>query len=390
MRRAVSAAAVWGVLLVGCSGSDESESGAPPPPISFVTFNAALGVGFSENPAERLTVIQRDLPSLGADVICLQEVWQPADIDTLVAGLAGDYPHAHYSVSEIADAVAGGCTQEEADLLGNCLADNCGALPEAEVAACAIENCADDFTTVSPECQACVAANQSADPTSIAEICGPDGANTPQYAEQNGLLLLSRQPLENAGFLALDSSLGDRGILFARIGSETVPSAALFCTHLAATQPEIPYTGPHDDWTGERRAQLARMLEYVEEQTTSEDARVLLGDMNCGPPTSEALAADAESFALFTNAGYEAPYLTDPGTCTWCAENPMTGDPTDIESNAVIDHVLIARVPTDLPRSAARVFDDLVDLEVGGEVTRSYRSDHFGALVALGEPAEEP
>jgi len=388
IRATVGAVSVGAMLALGCGDSDEDGSGAPAPLIAFASYNVALGVGFSENPEARQAVIARDLPALEADVVCLQEVWQPSDVEALTAAAVDQFPNAYYSVTP-SDEIGVGCTQEEADLLGGCLEDNCAGLPEDEVALCVVVNCVDEFTTVSSDCQGCIAANQSADPSLLAELCAPGGAGVERFDNQNGLLLLSRIALEDTDLLTLDSSLGDRGVLFARIQQDGWPSAALFCTHLAATQVSVPYTGDYGDWEGERHAQLERMLEYVEETRAEDEPAILMGDMNCGPETAEALPASPDTFALFTDAGYEAPYVEDPGDCTWCSSNPMTGGADDdVEFDVILDHVLLSEVPGDLPRSARRVYDDPVEIEVDGQAVETYRSDHFGVLVTLSEPED--
>lgn len=105
-------------LLVICSaslallhcGSDETDVVEPVSELSLVSFNTALGVGLAPYLEQRLGVIEADLPSLGADVICLQEVWRPENVDRLVNDLAADYPYSHRSVRSTGGAGAA-CTR---------------------------------------------------------------------------------------------------------------------------------------------------------------------------------------------------------------------------------------------------------------------------------------
>ena len=85
------------VFVLHC-GSDETDVAEPVRQLSLVTFNAALGVGLAPYPEQRLDVIERDLPALGADVVCLQEIWLPENIERLTASLAAQFPHSLRSV----------------------------------------------------------------------------------------------------------------------------------------------------------------------------------------------------------------------------------------------------------------------------------------------------
>src|SRR5690606_13293973 len=109
---------------------------------------------------QRLGAIEADLPGLDADVICLQEVWQPESIERLANALSGEYPFNHRSVRATGEGGAA-CTPDEATLLSDCLAENCGEVDREGLPLCAIASCAAPFTQVSPRCQQCIAANQS-------------------------------------------------------------------------------------------------------------------------------------------------------------------------------------------------------------------------------------
>jgi endonuclease/exonuclease/phosphatase family metal-dependent hydrolase len=378
------------LALMHC-GSDETDVVRPVRELSLVSFNTALGVGLAPYLEQRLDVIEEDLPSLGADVICLQEVWQPENVDRLVNSLAGDYPYTHRSVR----ATGGGgaaCTSSEAELLSNCLADNCSDVEREGVPLCAISNCAATFTEVSTSCQQCIAANQSADDIdNQTTICGPDGGEAAAYADQTGLVMLSRLPLEATGYVAFESSLGDRGLLDARVRTDFIGEVDVFCTHLAASLSEVPYNGVYGSWEGERLRQIDQLLERVDSvrgEGGSERAAILLGDMNCGPGTPQAAAASPDAFARLVTGGFVAPYADLDGRCTFCANNPLNGLVTDPEEGALIDHVLVSSAAS-ASFAAARVFDEVISIQADGSSVDTARSDHFGVQVLVSAGAAE-
>lgn len=233
-------------------------------------------------------------------------------------------------------------------------------------------------------CQQCIAANQSAaDVDNLTTICEADDGEAAAYADQTGLVLLSRLPLEATGYVAFESSLGDRGLLNARVRTDFIGQVDVFCTHLAASLPEVPYTGVHGSWQGERLRQIDQLLERVDSvrgEGGEDRAAIVLGDMNCGPGTPQAEAASPDAFARLVTAGFVAPYADLDGRCTFCANNPLNGLVTDPEEGALIDHVLISATGG-ASFAAARVFDEVISIQVDSGPVDTARSDHYGVQV---------
>jgi endonuclease/exonuclease/phosphatase family metal-dependent hydrolase len=377
----------FAVVLLGCGGDRDHTAISPvATELSLVTFNVALGVGLSPYLEQRLDSIEADLPGLGADVVCLQELWRPEDIERLSSNLGGEFPYAHWSVQAEGDAEAAGpsCSDAEADVLQTCVEDNCGEVDPAVLPLCAITSCQVTFSEVSTECQQCLASNQSAtDIADLTALCAADDAVALSYRDQTGLLLLSRFPLSDTDYLTLDSSLGDRGVLSARLQTSFAGFVDLHCTHLAASIGEELYQGPYGSWEGERLVQVDQMLDHVDARNPDSSPTLLLGDMNCGPPTAQARAASADAFALFDTAGFDAPYVTSDGRCTFCANNPLNDFPGGGEAGVILDHVLVR----DLVASTggARVFDEVIEIDDDGPVQTS-RSDHYGVQVVIAPP----
>lgn len=378
-------AGVLALLGLGCSDRDVTvRTGADDVtgPLSLVTFNAAIGVGLAPYAEQRLEVIERSLPELGADVICLQELWQPDDLERLATNLASEFPHSHRSVSG-GGAGAAGCTESEAALLLECLNTNCAEVENAGLPLCAIANCAGAFTQTAQPCQECVVANQDApDVPTLIDVCSADDGSAEAFEEQTGLLILSRLPLSGTDYLKLESSLADRGVLRASVQSSG-GSVDVYCTHLAASLGEVPYTGPYGSWQGERLAQIEQFLPWVEQTRAAGGKAALLGDMNCGPSTSLARAASPDAFARFGDAGFDAPYAAEDGRCTFCGNNPLNGFATDPEEGALIDHVLLSGFDDASAVSGARVLDGEITVSADGSDIPSAHSDHYGVQVTV-------
>jgi endonuclease/exonuclease/phosphatase family metal-dependent hydrolase len=371
------------LALCACSGDDESELGAADS-LSLVTLNNAIGVGLAPYAPERLDAIVRDLPALGADVLCLQELWQPADMERLTLALAGDYPYTHRAVQATGGGAGAACTTAEADSLLACLNEHCAGVEAAGLPLCAIASCADAFSAVSMSCQQCVIANQGADGVEhLVQICSAADGEAASYQDQNGLLLLSKLPLLEPDFLRLESALGDRGVLSARVATGVAGSLRVYCTHLAATLREVPYTGSYGSWQGERVEQIERWLDWVGETRGSAQLAVLMGDLNCGPETPLAHGASPDAYARFVAAGFEDPYADEDGRCTFCGSNPLNAAVGDPDEGALIDHILFSGLPSATPRSASRVLDEPIEIEAGGSAVETAHSDHYGVQVTL-------
>jgi endonuclease/exonuclease/phosphatase family metal-dependent hydrolase len=377
------------LVLCACSGDDAKQAAANS--LSLVTLNNAIGVGLAPYAPERLDAIIADLPGLGADVLCLQELWQPVDMDRLTLALAAEYPYTQRAVQVTGGAAGAACSKAEADSLLTCLNDQCAGVENAGLPLCAIASCADAFSAVSMSCQQCVIANQAADDVQhLVQICSAADGEAASYQDQNGLLLLSKLPLVEPDFLRLESALGDRGVLSARIDTGLAGPVRLYCTHLAATLSEVPYTGPYGSWQGERVEQIERWLGWVDETRGSGERAVLMGDLNCGPETALAHSASPDAYARFIEAGFEDPYADDDGRCTFCGSNPLNAAVGDPDEGALIDHILFSGTPSSLTslsaslaRTVGRVLDQPIEVEAGGSTIETAHSDHYGVQVTL-------
>jgi endonuclease/exonuclease/phosphatase family metal-dependent hydrolase len=377
------------VRLLG--SAEASPVGAPLAALSLASFNAAIGVGLAPYAAQRLDAIERDLPSLGADVLCLQELWQPEDIERVTQTLAAEYPYTHRSVRALGGASGPACTDAEGASLLGCLSEHCAEVERAGLPLCAIANCAQAFTQVATSCQQCVVANQAADDVdNLVQICSAGDGEAAAYEDQTGLVLLSKWPLSATDFLKLESALGDRGVLKARVDAGPGGTADVYCTHLAASLSEVPYTGPYGSWQGERVQQIERFLAWVDQTRAPGGSAVLLGDMNCGPETSRAMAASPDAYARFVRAGFQDPYAELDGRCTFCINNPLNGSVSDPDAGALIDHIVFSGLASGAAPSASRILDELIEIDAGGRSIQTAHSDHYGVQVTVASERSSP
>ncbi len=372
------------LFLIGCtdaSGSDATVD-ANSEPLELVTFNAALGVGLADYPEERLTALLQALPELSADVVCLQEIWQVAQVMAITEGVRSSFPYTFHSM-ESQGTLGQRCGTTESAALNACLEASCAEVLDDQLVECAIESCATVFASVSTECQSCLISNQALPLSQLMDACSATGA-TSNAPNQNGLLILSRLPLLDTDFVVLDSSLGERGVLLARVQTEIHAAIELFCTHLGATQSSIQYSGSHGSWEGERLVQTQQLLEVIGARRDDRSLAVLLGDMNSGPATASADAESPEAFELIRSHGLSAPYV-DHGeaACTWCPENPLTEDLSPNTSGSVIDHIFVSPLSDRVQSIPIRMFDDPIVIDVAGEALETHLSDHFGIMLTL-------
>jgi endonuclease/exonuclease/phosphatase family metal-dependent hydrolase len=358
------------------SGDAELPDGrAPTNELALATFNAGLAPNFVPYATERVGPIVEALSALDADVVCLQEVWLPEDIEALVDGTKAAFPHAHWELTtEVASGEPPACTVEEAGPLVECVEENC--VDAEDFVGCALASCSAELGAISPGCQACVAANLDKPLAEIQLTC-TSGATEFAYGGHNGLLLLSRQALADTDFRVLDSSLVQRAALYGR----TDGGLHVYCTHLAADLSEIqPYTGDFGTFEGEQARQIALIEEWIAERAPDAPT-ALLGDLNTGPAAGAAEAELLANYEALRAAGWTSAYANEPGAdCTYCADNPIVAE----GKSAHIDHVLLRGGAASA--GAERILDGPLSLVPSGGPEDGRLSDHYGVRAAVQWP----
>jgi endonuclease/exonuclease/phosphatase family metal-dependent hydrolase len=333
--------------------------------LTFATFNAGLAHGAVPFAEERVGPIVDALRQDPADVLCLQEVWRDDDAAAIREGIEDLYPHAfrERTVSDSSDWFACGPTQwPELYRLNDCVSERCK--PDGvSVFECVKDQCAAEYAAIDDGCKLCLAANPGS-PLKCAAwkapLFGQEG--------RNGLLLLSRQPLEGARYGAYETVLIKRGLISASVAGRNVQ-----CTHLSADLDSVPYPpGTFASWREEQRAQVRTLAAQAGKGCT-----VLLGDLNAGPASPGVDAELEDNFAAILEAGY-ADRWRDAPVCTFCGENPLVcSDPARCGDHSPrIDHVLFRGCPDGEVRYR-RIADGPISLAAPG----AWRaSDHYGVL----------
>lgn len=376
------------VLTLGCF--DNSEDADLAPPLSLATYNAGLARGFVPHADERLPAVAKAIGELDADVLCVQEVWEPDQIEAILEGTKSAFPHVYYDkpANEDRDGEAEPpCTEEEAATLAACVYANCADVPVNEMTGCVLGKCGDEFSSLSATCRSCVAAQVGKPTDVVLETCTGLSAGDYVYDGHNGLLLLSRRPLASERVFKLESHVTARAALVARVDDPGIGPLDIYCTHLTANLSGLEYAGEFESWEDERRAQITAILDDVESREDPAPA-VLMGDMNCGPEVQGLGAEFPENFKLFEDAGFEAPFAEKSGTCSWCHENPLIsqGDDGDNGDDTIIDQILIEKDAEIEVVETGRLFDGPVQITVDGEEITTRLSDHYGVYVDIIAP----
>lgn len=361
------------ISLGATACGDDETTPVENPELRFATYNAGLAYGFVEYAEERSPLIPPAVAELPVDVLCLQEVWNASDVAAMKSATASKLTSAFFFENSQDFAVGAACEADDVAPLIACVEANCGTVPEAN---CVLTECAAEFSAQTPECTTCLGANVGGSIEAIEAACG-EGSALYAYDGAFGVGLLTNQTVTASDQLVLSSTLNRRGVLYAELETEAGPMH-VFCTHLSAAL-SINYPGPAGSWEAEQRAQIDAMLAYVAEKAGTEPA-VILGDLNTGPALDGIAGELPANYAVFSDSGWEAPFVSGTPACTFCGDNPLVGNPGDPKNTVLIDHVLFKNRPGG-SLSSSRVLDQDVTISVEGADTTTKLSDHYGVSV---------
>ena len=360
-------------LLPGCPGEgDDADE-----PLTVVTFNAGLAVGFVPGAEDRASKASEAVGGLTADVVCLQEVWRSDHVDGMLTATGTAFPHAFMAEpsQEILDEPA--CGADDLEPLITCVSDNCDLGCLDDMIDCMFASCAFNFLTLEKPCMECVQANVGRDPDDIEQTCT---AEHTKYAYDGafGTGILSAYPLTSTDEHVFASTTNRRSLLHAVVDAPMGP-VDVYCTHLTAVFDLIPYPKEEGSWEEEQTAQIADMLAFIDSSATT-GRTVLAGDMNAGPDVGDSVADQLANWNAIAASGMAVPYVDAEGPCTFCSDNPLQGTDTDTDDR-VLDHVLVDGFG---PATAAeRVLDQEITTERCGEQVPGAYSDHYGVLVTV-------
>ena len=355
------------------------------------TYNVGLAHGFVDYAGERLPGIIAALQDSSADVICLQEAWEDNDREDIQDALAADFPHVQFTPTTQKKAdEAPACRKKE--LFGegrfvSCMQTDCAGTSGDDRTDCIIDRCGpvlDSLKTSNPQCaNALMAQVGKSAPAALWAIMRPiRKAGLYAYGGSNGLMIVSRTPMADAGVLDFSdiATLNRRQALYIDVPFDA-GTTRVYCTHLSADLSEIaPYPGPFASWGEENAAQVDALLAHAEGQ----ESVALVGDFNCGMEGPGLTGELSESCQRVLDAGYLDPVMTLSGQCTWCKDNILNADDGE-ELESLIDHVFTRGLS---PLSAERGYTQTVTFDA---VTTSL-SDHYGYQVSVkyGDPPPPP
>ncbi len=374
------------VVLAAAGGCDDGGDATAPAAatLRLTTWNAGLADGFVPYTPERRPLAIAAIAAIDADVVCLQEVWQDADVDAVIDGAAATFPHT-YHVATNDDASVGlppACTPGEAGPLKVCVEAGCSAAPD--LADCALSKCGPEFQATSLGCQTCMAANIALTIPEIFQACAL-GSSQFTFAGRNGLILLSRTPLKQPTMTVLESFLVKRAVISAQVDT---PAGALpvLCTHLSAGLAQVKYAGKAASWEAEQAEQVVAVRALVASVADADGRAVVMGDTNSGPAIAPDIDGEAEAnYVQLVGSDLVDPWVAQADrTCTWCADNPLTGYP---KGGTLIDHVLLrggAKLATNA--TATRILDGPIEVEHDGAKVTVRLSDHYGVSVTVTLP----
>ncbi len=410
-------------LMVGC-GDDEGSR--EPQEVVIDTFNVALAGSFIPFETERRQPIADAIADATSDVLCLQEVWTQEDKELIQSAAAGAYPYAVFFETNLdtpvdvpedqngeippapttvpcpdVEVLPGLTIEEQMNQAVDCVVENCSTIPGSDdgqttSAECAADSCVTAVAGLllgnaeQQRCYACIVTQLPTEQlgeirSSCAEVINQDLA----FDGQNGVMLLSRYPLDDAEQLVLPGTWNRRTILRATVNLPNGAELDAYCNHLTPIFNDFtfPYTGQYGDgltgpegWQAEQELQAQKLLDYVT-STSSDRPAVILGDLNAGRAYPEQdIVAEGEPTLDLLETQFTPAYAMDyTPQCTFCSENPVTG----AEVSSWIDHILIYNLPAEAVTSTERVYDEAV-VPVDSETVPL--SDHYGVRSVISVP----
>ena len=377
--------AAWGRVLLALSPGWAQES------LRIESYNVGLAYGFVPEAEARLPLLQLALAQDDADILCLQEVWEPDDREAITESLAASYPHAWtLPVEQQRADDAPACRRRE--LFGegrfvSCMSSDCGGLEGDDLTSCIVDRCGPILAALrdeNPQCANALMA-QVGKPAlrALWTVLRPvRRANLYAYGGSDGLMLLSRVPLQGTGYIDFTdiATLNRRRALYADVALDGT-TARVYCTHLTAILDHVaPYPGPFESWAEENLTQVDRLLAHAE---AFGGPVAIVGDFNTGPgvPDTQIRPEAPAGHERILAAGYRDPVLS-LRVCTYCGgENTLTGPK---EEPKLIDHIyLIGLDGADLRRT----HDRPVPSTDGKTLPLS---DHYGVSARITLPPPEP
>jgi len=341
----------------------------------FATYNAGLAHGAVPFADERVQPIIGELEDSTADVLCMQEVWTDADAEAIRAGVEATFPYSfrEKTKNDANDWFACGPTQwPSLYSMNSCVSSKC--TPSGISAfECAADQCAPEWAALDDTCKLCLASNAES-PLKCAAWRAPMYANE----GRNGIMLLSREPLDNPRYTPFETYVIKRGVISARVGGFDVQ-----CTHMTADLDVVPYptTGSFHSWAEEHHAEVKQLADLAGDRRRT----VMLGDLNTGPASAGVDGELPDNFQQVLGAGYKDTW-TDAPVCTYCQENPLAcSKPEGCGGlSSRLDHVLLKNFDAGVTLDFTRFADQPITIRDSAGTSHDGRlSDHYGVIARM-------
>jgi len=373
------------------------------PLLETMTWNVGLAPGVVPYARPRIQAVADEIVKFrDMGVICLQEVWTQEARDAIIAKLALPEDQVYYVDTRGAGEEPPGsnvCTAGQIGPVAACVRERCDGLEsDEETTHCAQHECHDALVSLylrgGRECLDCLAASVGEDVDTIERQCTkPAPGVTRAYDGQNGVMLISRWPLQNRQWEMLPASYSNRVALYATIGLQGHEPLEVACTHVS-TWNELPPAYKDENgrkvfssWDDEMIEQVTRISRKLSERAQGRP-QLFLGDMNSGPEIGSYVRASMPKvWAKIRALGFSSPAASAwPTFCSTCGSNSLR-DPGS--RNYLIDHVLV-RDPIGGSRLTPRCTRSVLDEEhkryfkgYGDSLLEEHLSDHYAVTVTF-------
>ncbi|MDH3845069.1 MAG: endonuclease/exonuclease/phosphatase family protein, partial [Myxococcales bacterium] len=419
----------------GGPGSGTCQSGACIG-LRVETFNLALAGAFIPYEQERRQSLPAAIAATQSDILCLQEVWSQADKDAIRAAALPSFPYIASFLNDLdtplddatdqnglvppapttvpcpddVEVIPGTTIADQMNAAIDCVRDGsdsqgnpCSTIPGSDdgrttSTACAAEACTVEVaglilgTGQQQRCYACLATQLPTDTFGTIRGRCPTVVNQElAFQGQNGVMILSRYPLNNVVNWVIPGTWNRRVILSATAEHPSGTDVDVFCNHLTPIFDDLvfPYTGQYGagltyaaGWEAEQFLQAQKLIAHVQSVSGSRPA-VILGDLNTGrgyfDDPGNAIFPEGEPTLDLLESVFTPAYAADyTPACTFCQENPVAG--IEREATVWIDHIHMYNLPATAVTATERTFDQnvlTVPDGTGGTIDIPL-SDHYG------------
>lgn len=370
--------------------------------VELITYNAGLAEGYVAYAKERVDPMIFALKNEDADIVCLQEVWDPEHQERLREKMHDHYPYVLVGPTEQKSApTSPACSPTDLigeNKLGPCIFKNCLSKSGSNFSECVTHTCQKPLQKLKNEKPFCLQAllGQVGKPLWKILLSALNPFSSPglfTYQGNTGIMLLSRHPFLKTEIIDLKelSTTVHRGAIYAKVQIENRP-LHLLCTHLTSYLSDVPYAGNFKSWNEENYQQAYTLAQWVlryAKGTTADESILFMGDFNSGPslPARHIEAEVPETFQMLIHNNFYDHYVYDPQVeCSFCLSNTLVPkNPQAGNKNILIDHFFSKNFAGQFDILKARlILKETFALPVKEKkFERQNLSDHYGLKIKI-------